>query len=1369
MSEVTDLRNVTKFNGQNFQLWKFQMRAVFLAHDLLEIVNGTEGKPEAPTGTAEDKRPAWIKKDAKAMFILSSSMDYSQLDYLVTCTSANAMWTKLSTIHEQKSASNTLALTTKFHDYRMAPGDSAAQHMAKIENIANQLKDINAPVSDIMIIAKILSTLPSKFGPFVSAWDSVATANQTLDNLRDRILREEARMTTMDDMSNALATTSISGHDSARGDHRFNNNSNGNLQNGDQRKKDKICFFCKKSGHIAKRCLLKKRLNTSKNASKNTDKVSNGDKNNGNSNSANFSAFVVHEKSKNTVASVLISSCDSAWFRESDEGAFWILDSGASRHICCRRDWFEELTPLRDEFVYLGDETKASVEGRGRIFIKRLVNGVWLDGVINDALYVPSLKKNLLSTGVCTSNGCTVSFNHDVATICSNDGNVMAQGIKQPNNLMRLLIKSGVRIEANYTANASLKLWHERLGHANTKSIRKMINNDVATGLALTNKIDFFCENCPLGKLAKLPFKKIETKKSITPGEVIHSDLCGPMETPSVGGAKYFLLFKDESSGFRSVYFLKNKSDTFDALKSFVIDTKNKFREEIKILRTDNGTEYTNGIVANFLKERGIKLMTSAPYTPEQNGRAEREMRTIVECARTMLLTRNLQKSLWAEAVNTAVYVLNRTLGSRSDTATPFELWSNKKPDVSHLRQFGCPAYPFVPSIFRRKWDPKSKANQIFVGYEHNSGNYRIFDPNTSRISVTRNVIFNEELRHTTAEDGVWISIDEVSPEEHAREQGNNQAARDDVERGEVQNDGADVEEIDQDRESEAEDGIDIPQPENNRAPPRRHVAAEIEPRVLRPRELLRTPNRYAACVTFDDAPKNFKDAMNRSDSALWIRAIEKELDAHAKNNTWTVTELPTGRKPIGFKWVFKIKNENRGNSELYKARLCGQGFSQVEGIDYDEIFSPVVRFESVRILLAIAAKDDLKALQFDVSTAYLNSDLKENIYMRIPDGLEVNNPNLVLKLNKAIYGLKQAGRCWNEKFDTFIKRLGFTQCNADKCVYIGDFENNKVYLALYVDDGLLLSRSYDTLVKLTNIIKAEFDITAGALDSFVGMEIVRDNGSIFVHQSTYIDKILKKFKMDDANAVKIPADPHVRLTKPSDQPSLEVPYREAVGSLLFLAMISRPDIAYAVGVASRFLDNHDESHWQAVKRIFRYIKGTPNHGLLFKSDENFDALIGYSDADYAADLDTRRSTTGYIFTMTGGCIAWSSKRQACVSLSTTEAEFIAASEATKEAMWLRKLLSDIGHESVSPTLLFIDNQSAIKLTRNPEFHRRSKHIDVRYHFICEKLRENVIDTKYVSTNDQNADILTKALSFDKFKAFLDKMNVIEGVSKTLK
>ena len=366
MADTSDLRNISRCNGQNYQLWKFQMRTAFVAHDLLDIAEGREVKPDPATQENAMQRSAWIKKDAKAMFFLSASMEYNQLEYLLTCSSASEMWSKLSRIHERKSASNKLALTTKFHEYRMASGDTISQHIAKVENIARQLKDIDEAVSETMIMAKILSTLPMKYNAFVSAWESVAAEAQTLANLRKRLLREESRMTTIDNVDNALAVLSVSKDQS-------NDRAYG-VSNA-ERKKNIKCNFCKKLGLIARFCFAMKR-------SKREYKASNNDKNpSSHDSTANYSAFIVNSNNSDTCH-------ERDHVREIDDKDSWILDSGASRHISCRRDWFQEFTPVVSEFVYLGDERELEVEGRGTIVIKRLVEGKWLDGVINEVLYV---------------------------------------------------------------------------------------------------------------------------------------------------------------------------------------------------------------------------------------------------------------------------------------------------------------------------------------------------------------------------------------------------------------------------------------------------------------------------------------------------------------------------------------------------------------------------------------------------------------------------------------------------------------------------------------------------------------------------------------------------------------------------------------------------------------------------------------------------------------------------------------------------------------------------------------------------------------------------------------------------------------------
>ena len=361
MSEVIDVRHVTKFSGVNFQAWKFQMRAIFIANDILDIVEKTEGKPE---DAAQKKK--WEKRDAKAMFIISSSLEPDQLEYLLTCNSSAEMWSKLSTLHEQRSASNKLLLLTRFHEYRMNTSDSVPQHIAKVENMARQLKDLGENVSNDMIMAKLIGSLPSQYNAFVTAWDSVDAEKQTLEILTTRLIKEESRLTSVDDVASALVAVNIQ-----------NPNKKSIINKKPKKffnKKQEIeCFYCHKRGHMIKDC--RKRL-----FSENKNQASNNQ--NKSSNSKDMCAFS---------SEILLQTVDNS--------EKWFLDGAASKHMTFQRHLFDEFEECRNEYVLFGDGTTCEVEGHGIIYIKRLVSGEWFNGKLQDVLFVPKLKNNLVSVG----------------------------------------------------------------------------------------------------------------------------------------------------------------------------------------------------------------------------------------------------------------------------------------------------------------------------------------------------------------------------------------------------------------------------------------------------------------------------------------------------------------------------------------------------------------------------------------------------------------------------------------------------------------------------------------------------------------------------------------------------------------------------------------------------------------------------------------------------------------------------------------------------------------------------------------------------------------------------------------------------------
>ncbi|CAL1681040.1 unnamed protein product [Lasius platythorax] len=665
MSEEISVKSIGKLNGKNFQCWKFQVTAALQAYGNYDVVIGRKIKL-ADLATVEGKN--WVREDAKAKFILSSSIEEKLMSCLITCETSHEMWIKLSAIHEQKSASNKLILTQKFHEYRMSPSDSVMQHVAKVQNMAAQLADLGERISDVAIMAKILASLPSKYNPLKTAWDSVAVAEQTISNLQERLLKEEARLAYDDETANALAALSV------QKKHKGKHSLQGSTQRGQPKDKSEVeCYFCHKKGHFARDCRQKKR-NVSQKFEKSAQSVQN-------------CAFVstLNKHCDEVQPSIPASQMKALLSLDSSE--VWLMDSGASRHITYRREWLENYEPVIGEEIRLGDNGVCSVRGTGTVRIQKLVDSKWYPSVTEDVLFVPDIRKNLFSVGVCTSKGFNVTFRGQSVSISKEDA-VVAQGMRQENGVFRMFFKTS---EVNCAVNevnlstASLRVWHERLGHVNNNTVRDMVNKGVVKGMKLRNAQDFFCQACQMGKLHRSSFDSTEEKKKRLPGDFIHSDVCGPMSVESIRGAKFFLTFIDDASGYRQVYFLRHKSDAVEYFKQYECLVHNQFGRKMKVLRTDNGTEYCNRDMKRLLANKGIRHETTAPGTPEQNGKAERENRTIVESARTMLEAKSLPKVLWAEAVNTAVYILNRTSSTSNTLATPYEVWhGNVVPVVRH-------------------------------------------------------------------------------------------------------------------------------------------------------------------------------------------------------------------------------------------------------------------------------------------------------------------------------------------------------------------------------------------------------------------------------------------------------------------------------------------------------------------------------------------------------------------------------------------------------------------------------------------------------------------------------------------------------------
>lgn len=995
------------------------------------------------------------------------------------------------------------------------------------------------------------------------------------------------------------------------------------------------------------------------------------------------------------------------------------------------------------------------VNGMGKTTLKINHNEI----EVSDILHVPSLSVNLLSVGKIVELGNTVTFNKNNGCTITNAKNEVIANCKYDNGIYKLNENRSVCMLTNENNNALL--WHRRLGHINLQCLKKMRDGGVIGINFIDDGADIKkCETCAQAKQTRNPFTASDNKSSGIL-QLIHSDLCGPMEKQSIGHARYILTFIDDFSKKVFPYFLKSKSEVLQTLIEFKKFIELQTESKIKAIRTDNGGEYCSAEFDRFCRDNGIQHQLTTAYTPQQNGVAERMNRTLIEKAKCLLFDAELPTTYWAEATNMAAHLINRTICS-SHGKTPNEKFYNQRVDISDLKIFGSPVMVHVNKQKRKKWDKKS-IKMIFVGYDRDIKGYRCIDKNTRKIIVSRDVIFHE----TSPKSIINVDIDEENVENstpHDELRGESSInitpdtsinkidsisnnTNDSVEFGTPNSSNHEETMIEPDETDDAEyipdENIDM----NDLANPSR----ELRPRA-RPFQL-----NLALFIE----PSTVKEALRGENADEWQGAMEEEMASHRSNNTWSLVEIPAGRKPIQAKWVFKTKRNDNGEIVRHKARLVAKGCAQKHGIDYNETFSPVVRYASIRFLMALAIKNGYKIHQMDAITAFLQGDLEEEIFMSQPEGYR-DGTNRVCRLNKAVYGLKQAGRQWNLRLDEALKHFGLNRSKTDPCIYYDD--GLETIIAIYVDDFLIFYRENGNLEKLKCFLNQTFKMKdLGAAQSCLGIRIQQSKNCIKLDQTNYIMEILERFGMSNCKPVGTPTDTSQKLSinMVNDQNNLvgKIPFQEAVGSLLHLTQGTRPDIAFAVNDVSRFNGNHSNEHWQAVKRIFRYLKGTTDHKLIYQVNGNPN-MHAFSDADWGSEVDDRRSCSGYVLKMSNAAISWASKRQSIVALSSTEAEYIALSSAVREVIWMRQLAQEVDEKFNGPTIINCDNQSSIRLAESEAYRPRTKHIDIRHHHTREKIEDKTISIEFCPTANMTADSLTKAVTREKTEFCTNQMGL---------
>jgi len=502
------------------------------------------------------------------------------------------------------------------------------------------------------------------------------------------------------------------------------------------------------------------------------------------------------------------------------------------------------------------------------------------------------------------------------------------------------------------------------------------------------------------------------------------------------------------------------------------------------------------------------------------------------------------------------------------------------------------------------------------------------------------------------------------------------------------------------------------------------------------------------------DQPVFYKD-IARLPSQLreqWKKACQEELEALRKCKVFELADLPPGHKAIKNHWVFTTKSDSRK-----KARLVAKGFSQVEGIDFDQIFSLVVRYKSVCLLLATAALEQWHIEGLDVKSAFLYRHLDEEIYMEQPEGFKIHGQEQkVLRLCRAIYGLKQAALAWWKELLASMRKMGFEHFQSDAGIFIHKASNGDIVVAMiYIDDSGFMDNNV-TLVKEKK--KAFMGIwechDLGELNEFLGITIRCSGRKIILDQKAYLTKVLDRFGMTNAIIANTPL-PHVYTPVAhtgNPGPTLRTQYQAIIGSLLYLMLGTRPDITFAVIKLSQFSANPSKEHFEQAKYICHYLAGTQDYTMVFDGNTN-EGLIVHSDSDWAADINNRHSITGYFFKLARSSVSWLSRAQKTVALSSTEAEYMAISDCCQQAMWITNLFREIGFP-ILPITICGDNQGSLFIGSNPVQEKWTKHIDICYHYIRECIEDNKVSVVFVPGNDNLADMFTKNLDHLKFVKF---------------
>ncbi|KAK7580680.1 hypothetical protein V9T40_001309 [Parthenolecanium corni] len=1280
---------IKRFDGTHYLAWRNRVYTELLCEELTELVDKrpTDDLKKKNFGT-EKKPVTWGQADARARRIIVENLEDSILHYAPTDICAYEIWKRLKTTYNRSSYLQHAYLRRKLSNLLYDGKSDLFNFFREFDDIIAEIRSSGGKVGkveDIEAVVILLAALPSDYSAVIASFGEINENNLlALETVKGALLdydlkrKDERKIKKIEvaEKSSAAFYSNSSPEADYCADGKQVNRS----------KAEKVfCTYCGREGHRENRCFKKRNENKSAGDKK---PISEANLTSGGG-APRTVAFLAENCQDRVTKGKNIISVEVVFVADSGCTKFMVND--LSSFSACRQ--LEPAVPIT-----LADSSSTSATHIGTV---DLITNLGRRIKFTDVLFVPELRRNLLSVRRITLQDYNVVFKKDSVEI-STDGDKLASGyVNNELYYVDFFICSSEAVQSE--AGLAYVQLHRRLGHLNLAAIQSMKKNGLVN---FQGDIPETCEPCIRGKQCQLPYPRSNIKMT-RPLEQIVSDVCSADKT-SYDGYAYFVTFLDVYTHFSAVYLLKHKSEVFSKFVEYEAMVSAQFGTKIGSFLCDNGREFINSDVRDFCKKKGIRMLNSVAYNHPSNGRAERLNRTLEDKAGTLLLESGMPKGFWSEAVLCANYLLNRCPTS-STGRVPAAEWYQQEVDYEKLRPFGCVCFVHIPKEKRHKFESHSSKG-VMVGYAPIG--YRIYNLESKKLQIARNIIFDE---------GKFYK--DLYPAEFVVER--NCSEPDDSSDDENCADGDDVSETSSPSQS----------------PPLRRSSRDKK---LPPR--------------FDDyeVTIGYCEAMLVENPAdpKWDEPKRAEMNCLHKFNVWDLVPRQPSMKVIRSKWALQEKPDK------LKARLVAVGCDEKDAPSL--LFSPVVNMTTVKILLSTVVQKGILLHQMDVSSAFLHGNLDYDVFMEQPPGF-CKDKQLVCKLRKAIYGLKVSSRIWNKCINDFmVNSLNFTRSANDFCLYSKCIDKSYIYVLIYVDDLLIASDSDVLISTFKSKIASRFNIVdLGKIKRFLGMEINYNEKSkvMTLSQGDFISKVAKKFNVENCKPVYTPIEHDLNLVR-AKEINVNLPYRQLVGCLLYISIITRPDVAFAVNYFSRFMNSYSDEHFKYLKRVLVYLFHTKELKLTYTFSEKI--LACFVDADWASDKLDRKSVSGNVVTLFDNVISWSSKKQTCIALSSTESEYISLSTFIHDSLfWLLAILSDFNIRVQQPVVIFEDNQSVICLSENPITSKRSKHIDVRFKYVKEMVLDQEIKLTYLPSNRQLADGFTKGLTRVNFEAFRAMLHVL--------